>query len=128
MPTSTVWSELYELSALQCITYASFELSVKVVPFPPGHSGAGNAIAALAVAGSVVTAEADFVDSVAAVWVILDVAVECVADVECVSTVPLSVDVVELLASVLEAAPSGQPPPGLHGSTEQHPLNPFAQL
>ena len=49
MPTSTVWSELYELSALQCITYASFELSVKIVPFPPGHSGAGNVIAALAV-------------------------------------------------------------------------------
>ena len=91
-------------------------------------------MAALAVAGAVLVTAADSMIDVAAVLLsvlvcaILDAAVECAVATDCPVTVLLCNEVAELLASVLEAAPSGQPPPGLHGSTEQHPVKPFAQL
>lgn len=100
-------------------------------------------------------AEADIMEDVSVVGLGVVVPVDsCVVDVE--SVLPeleasLSVDVAEAAEVVLDVSPSGHVDPGStqrwvdgqrmshvnpyfpsvylpHGSTEQHPLNPFAQL
>ena len=123
---------MYELSALHWITYAILELSVNVVPFPPGHAGA--ATTAVTATGMIVVEEAELVDVVVAdvlmvfVNVLLDVAVNRFVVVDCTVDVLLSVDDAELATRMLEAARSGHSSPGVHASTEQHPVKPFAQL